>query len=209
MVRFLLADDHTIVRRGLKQILLEEFPLAFIDEVDNGESLLQKVLNDNWDLVISDLMMPHKNALEVIYEIKKTKPLLPFLIISVHSEEQYAIRAIKSGSSGYLKKDMAPEELIKAVNHIMAGNRYITASLANQLSDFISSKPMDDIHLSLSEREFNVFKHIAAGKSITEIAELTSVTPSTISTYKGRILTKMNLKTNADLTMYATKKNLL
>lgn len=209
MLRFLLADDHTIVRRGLKQIVLEEFPHAFVDEVDNGKKLLNKVLEEDWDIVISDLLMPEKPTLEVLYDIKKIKPKLPFLIISIHPEEQYAIRALKAGASGYLTKDMAPEELIKAMNHIMSGKTHISPTLLEQLTYLVTSNSKVELHSFLSDREFNVFKLIAEGKSIAQVASLLSLSPSTVSTYRTRILIKMKLKTNADLTIYATQKNIL
>ena len=209
MAKILLADDHTIVRRGLRQIILEKYPLAFIDEVSNGETLLKKIISEDWDIVISDIVMPGRSGLDILDQVKKIKPKLPILIISIHSEQLYALRVLKAGAAGYLKKDMAPEELIKAIQTLMSGKRYITPSVAEWLTDFVTTDQNRELHELLSDREFEVFKFIAAGKSITEIGERMSLSPSTVSTYRSRVLLKMNLKTNADLTMYATKKNLL
>lgn len=209
MIRILLADDHPVVRRGLSGILQEEFQSAVIGEVNDGEALIKHVIDYEWDVVITDLMMPGRSGLEALEQIKKIKPKLPVLIISIHAEELYALRALKAGASGYLKKDMAPEELVKAITVVLSGKQYITPAVAETLSSvFVNSRDKEP-HDLLSDREFEVFKMLAVGKSVSEISEMLSLSISTISTYKVRILTKMNLKTNADLTMYAAKKNLL
>jgi two-component system, NarL family, invasion response regulator UvrY len=209
MIKILLADDHPVVRKGLKQILQEEFSSATIGEAHDGESLVSAVMNSDWDVVITDLMMPGRSGIDTLEQVKKIKPKLPVLIISIHSEELYALRALKAGAAGYLRKDMAPEELVKAINVVLSGQRYITPAVAQTLTSAIVNEKNEEPHESLSDREFEVFKMLAVGKSVSEISDSLSLSASTISTYKVRILNKMNLKTNADLTMYAAKKNLL
>lgn len=209
MIKILLADDHPVVRKGLMLILYEEFPAAQIGEANDGESLIRQVIDEDWDVIITDLMMPGRSGLEALEQIKKIKPKLPVLIISIHSEELYALRALRAGAAGYLKKDMAPEELVKAINTVLVGKQYITPAVAETLTSVIINDNNKEPHQLLSDREFEVFKLLAVGRSISEISDMLSLSISTISTYKVRILTKMNLKTNADLTMYATKKSLL
>ena len=209
MIRILIADDHIIVRRGLKQILLEEFPFAFIEEVGDAEELIKKVMNEEWSVVISDLSMPGRSGLESLQQIKQNHPKLPVLILSIHPEEHYAIRVLKAGASGYLNKDLAPEELVKAVNCVLAGKRYITASIAEKLASSLDLNSEKVPHEFLSDREFEVLKLIAAGKSVSDIAEQFSLSVTTVSTYRARIMAKMNLKTNADLTLYAIEHDLL
>lgn len=209
MLRILIADDHTVVRRGLKQILLEEFTSAFIDEAANAETLLSKVAKEEWDVVISDLSMPGRSGIEALQQIKLTHPRLPVLILSVHAEEHYAVRVLKAGASGYVNKESAPEELIKAVHRLLLGKKYITATIAEQLASTLDKDNEKPLHEYLSDREFEVLKLLAAGKSVSDIAMQMSLSVTTVSTYRARIMTKMNLKTNADLTLYAVQNNLI
>ena len=209
MRRFLIADDHTVVRRGLKQILLEAFPSAFIEEVSDAEDLFKKVMKEKWDVVISDISMPGRSGLEVLQQIRLEYPKLPVLILSVYPEDQYAIRVLKAGASGYLTKDSAPEELVKAINQLLLGKKYITSSLAEKLATILEQDTEQMPHEYLSDREFEVMKQLAAGKAVSEIADKISLGVTTISTYRSRIMTKMNLKTNADLTLYAIEHKLL
>lgn len=209
MRRFLIADDHSVVRRGLKQILLETFPSAFIEEVSDAEDLFKKVMRESWDVVISDISMPGRSGLEVLQQIRQDYPKLPILILSVYPEDQYAIRVLKAGASGYLTKDSAPEELVKAVNQLLLGKKYITSSLAEKLATILDHDAEKMPHEYLSDREFEVMKLLAAGKSVSEIAGKMSLSVTTVSTYRARIMTKMNVKTNADLTLYAIEKKLL
>jgi two-component system invasion response regulator UvrY len=209
MLRILIADDHTVVRKGLRQILLEEFPSAEITETADAAALFMKVLREEWDVVITDISMPDKSGLEVLQQIRRDHPRLPVLILSAHSEDQYAIRALKAGANGYLCKDSASEELVTAIRRILLGKKYITASLAEKLAfqfDLESDRPP---HESLSDREFEVMKFLAAGKVVSEIASQLCLSVTTISTYRARILAKMNLKTNYDLTRYAMENKLL
>jgi len=209
MKHILIADDHSVVRKGLKQILLEAFPFAEIVEVADAEELFKKILKHKWDVVISDISMPGRSGLEVLQQIKQDQPKLPVLILSVHSEEQYALRVLKAGASGYLNKDSAPEELVKAVNLLMLGKKYISASVAEKLASSLDHDANKPLHELLSDREFEVFKLLATGKSVSEIAEQFALNVSTISTYRARIMEKMNLKTNADLTLYAIEFKLI
>jgi two-component system, NarL family, invasion response regulator UvrY len=209
MHRFLIADDHAVVRVGLKQFLLQAFPSAIIEEVTNADDLYKKVTLEEWDVVISDISMPGRNALELLQQIRLDHPKLPVLILSAYSEEQYAIRALKAGASGYLNKESAPEELVKAINQLLLGKRYITPSIAEKLAATLDRDAAKLPHEYLSDREFEVCKLLAAGKSVSEIAEKIFLSVTTVSTYRARIMTKMNLKTNADLTLYAIENKLL
>jgi two-component system invasion response regulator UvrY len=209
MYRFLIADDHTVVRRGLKQILLEAFPSAFIEEVSDAEDLFKKVMREAWDVVISDISMPGRSGLEVLQQIRQDHPKLPVLILSIYPEDQYAIRVLKAGASGYLTKDSAPEELVKAINQLLLGKKYITSSIAEKLATILDPNSGKMAHETLSDREFEVMKQIAAGRSVSDIADKISLSVTTISTYRARIMVKMNLKTNADLTLYAIEYKLL
>ena len=209
MLRILIADDHTVVRKGLRQILLEEFPSAEIAETPDAASLFLKVLREEWDVVITDISMPDKSGLEVLQQIRRDYPRLPVLILSAHSEDQYAIRALKAGANGYLCKDSASEELVTAVRRILLGKKYITASIAEKLAVHLDSENDRPPHESLSDREFEVMKFLAAGKVVSEIASQLCLSVTTISTYRARILAKMNFKTNYDLTRYAMENNLL
>lgn len=209
MIRILIADDHSVVRRGLRQILLEGFPNAFIEEVPDAEEMIKKIIRDEWNVVISDLSMPGRSGLEAMQQIKQIKPKLPVLILSIHPEEQYALRVLKAGASGYLSKDMAPDELVNAVQRVMLGKKYITSSIAEKLASVLDNDNGKLPHESLSDREFSVLKMLAAGKSVSEIAETLFLSVTTVSTYRSRILAKMDLKNNADLTLYAIENKLI
>lgn len=209
MLRILIADDHTVVRKGLRQILLDEFPRAEIEEVADGGELVKKVMAAKWDVVVSDLSMPGRSGLDALRQIKLTHPDLPVLILSIHPEEQYALRALKSGASGYLSKDTAPDELVKAVQNVLLGKKYISQAIAEKLANTFSSDVFIQPHENLSDREFDVMKFLANGKSVSEIADTLSLSVTTVSTYRARIMTKMNLKSNSDLTKYAIENNLL
>lgn len=209
MVRFLIADDHTIVRRGLRQILMEGFPAAEITEVGDAEEMIKKVMQETWDVVISDLSMPGRSGLEALQQIRQIQPRLPVLILSIHPEEQYALRVLKAGAAGYLSKDLAPDELVNAVQRVMLGKKYITASVAEKLASVLDGDNNKLLHEHLSDREFSVLKLLASGKSVSDIAESMFLSVTTVSTYRARIMAKMNMKTNADLTLYAIEHKLL
>ena len=209
MLRILIADDHAIIRKGLKQILLEEYPSAFIDEVGDAEGVIKKAITSEWDIIICDLSMPGRSGLDVVHDIKQNFPKLPVLILSLHPEEQYAIRVLKAGAAGYLSKEVATEELVKAVQRVLQGRKYISASIAEKLADELDQNASKPPHEILSDREFYVFKLIAEGKGVSEIAELLSLSVTTVSTYRSRILIKMNAKANAELTRYAIENKLI
>jgi two-component system, NarL family, invasion response regulator UvrY len=208
-MRILVADDHIVVRRGLRMILLEGFPGAEIEEVGDAEDLIKMALKFDYDVVISDLSMPGRTGLDALVQVKQTKPNLPFLILSIHPEDQYAIRVLKAGASGYLSKDMAPDELVNAVQKVLLGKKYITASIAEKLTSIFDTDKDKALHEYLSDREFGVLKMLAAGKSVSEIAESLFLSVTTVSTYRARIITKMNLKNNAELTLYAIENKLI
>ena len=209
MLRVLIADDHTVVRRGLRQILLEGFPSAHVEEVADAEELIKKIMNAQWDLVISDLSMPGRSGLEALQQIKHMQPKLPVLILSIHPEEQYALRVLRAGAAGYLSKDMAPDELVIAVQKVMLGKKYITDTIAEKLAAVLDQDSTKALHETLSDREFTVLKLLASGKSVSEIAESMFLSVTTVSTYRTRLMTKMNMKNNADLTLYAIENKLL
>ncbi len=207
-MRILIADDHAVVREGLKQILTVVSGVTEIDGVADGNELMEKIKEKDYDVIILDISMPGKSGLEVLKELKTVKPKLPVLILSIYPEEQYAVRVLKAGASGYITKDSASEELVNAVEKIYLGQKYITPSLAEKLADFSweGDKPPHD---KLSDREFEVFKMIAAGKTVKEISEKLFISVKTVSTYKTRIYEKMNLESRADITSYAIKNSLI
>jgi two-component system, NarL family, invasion response regulator UvrY len=208
MRKIVLADDHILIRNGLKQVLLSEFPSVYIEETDTAEGLLKTVLAEQWDLVITDIAMPGRGGLEILQEIKHHAPQLPVLVLSMFPEEQYAMRALKAGASGYLNKMSAPEEIIKAIGIILLGKKYITPLVAEQLADNLQRDKEKELHEYLSGREFEIFKLLASGKSVSAIALQVSLSPSTISTYRARILQKMNLHSNADIIFYSISHKL-
>ena len=209
MLRFLIADDHAVVRKGLKQILQDAFPSALIEDVTDAEELLKRVYKEQWDAVISDISMPGRSGLDVLQQIREVHPKLPILILSMHHEDQYAIRVLRAGASGFLNKDSAPDELVKAVNQVLLGKKYITSSIAEKLVTAVDQNGKKFTHEYLSDREFEVLKLLASGKSVSDISEQISLSVSTISTYRARIMTKLNLRTNADLTLYSFEHKLI
>ena len=208
-MRILIADDHAIVRRGLTEILLEAWPSAEIQQVGDADTLLQQSMDGSWDIIISDLMMPGRSVLETLQQIRQNQPQLPVLILSIFPEEQYATRVFKAGAAGYINKDAAPTELVKAVQRILQGRKYITPAAAEKLASDLSIDKEKAPHELLSDREFHVMKMLAAGSSITEIAVQLSLSPTTISTYRSRIMEKMKMKANAELARYALENGLI
>lgn len=201
-LKFLLVDDHAIVRRGLNQILIDEFSKAIIAEVADANAAMDVIANEDFDLVICDISMPGSTGLDLCKRIKSLKPSQRMLVLSMHKEEQYAVRALKAGASGYLAKESAPEELIKAVRHILIGKKYVSTSLAAILINHLADHGQQELHELLSDREMEVLKQIAKGKSLTQIGEKLNLSPNTISTYRSRILEKMKMKSNAELIHY-------
>ena len=207
MKRIILADDHSFIRLGLIQILKDEYPSVVIKEVGDGESLIKEVIEHDWDLVISDLDMPGKNGLEALEQIKLIKPHLPVLILSIYTEDLYAVRVLKAGAFGYMNKNAAPYELINAIQRISLGRKYITPEIAEKLLLHIDTGKRP--HEQLTNREFEIFKLLAYGKTITQIAEKYSLALTTISTHRSKILEKLQLSTNSDLTRYAIAHHII
>ncbi|HQV54628.1 MAG TPA: response regulator transcription factor [Chitinophagaceae bacterium] len=207
MNKIILADDHSFIRVGLIQILSDEYPTVEITEVGDGESLINEVSKNDFDLVISDLDMPGRSGLEALIQIKLIKPNLPVLILSIYTEDLYAIRVLKAGASGYLNKNAAPYELITAIQRISLGRKYITSELAEKLLIHLDSDK--EPHELLSNREFEIFKLLAVGKTITQIAEMLSLALTTVSTHRSRIMDKLGLSNNSELTRYAITHNII
>lgn len=208
MLRVLIADDHPIVRKGIRQILEETRNIQSIDEAETGQEVLEMVRKGRFDIVLLDISMPGMNGIDALEELKKLKPSLPVLILSMYPEEEYAVRALKAGASGYLTKKSAPDELATAIKKIYKGERYISPAVA----DLLASNLMEDLdrplHESLSNRELQVMRMIVAGKALKEIAGEISLSPKTVSTFRSRILQKLNITSNAELIQYALKNKL-
>ncbi|MEI9911366.1 MAG: response regulator transcription factor [Bacteroidota bacterium] len=209
MIKILIADDHAVVRKGLKQILLEEYPSAKIGEVADAESLLFEVTKEKWDLVISDMNMPGRSGLDALTQIKQVAPQLPVLIMSMYPEDQYALRVLKAGASGYLGKDNIHDDIVRAVQTVQLGKKFITPTIAEKLANALGENNSLQPHETLSDREFDVFKLLAAGKAVSDIATQLSLSATTVSTYRSRIMEKMNMRTNAELTRYGIEKELI
>ncbi|OPY78775.1 MAG: Response regulator UvrY [Syntrophorhabdus sp. PtaU1.Bin153] len=209
MIRILVADDHTVVREGIKQILAGQEDMVVEDEAGNGQEVLQKVTKKVYDLILLDISMPGRSGLEILEELKVMRPKLPVLILSMHPEEQYAVRMLRAGAAGYLTKASAPQELISAIQKVSKGGKYVTASLAEKLAFELDAGAERPRHERLSNREYQVMLMLASGQSVTEIAEELCLSAKTISTYRTRILEKMEMKKNAELTLYAVKNNLI
>jgi len=207
MNRIVLADDHSFIRLGLIQILKDEYPSVEIIEVSDGEALIKEVTLHECDLVISDLDMPGRSGLEALQQIKLIKPDLPVLILSIYSEDLYAVRVLKAGASGYLNKNAAPDELINAINRISLGKKYISPEIAEKL--LLQNTDDKEPHELLSNREFEIFKLLAFGKTITQIAESLSLALTTVSTHRSKIMEKLNLTTNSALTRYAIAHHII
>ena len=209
MIKVLIADDHAVVRRGLKQILEDTGDIAVLGEASNADEIMAQLYDNEWDIMILDITMPGKNGLDALIEIKERKPNLNILVLSMHPEEEIAIRAFKSGASGYLNKDSVPWELVKAVKKVHEGGRYISTNLAESILLSMEKDTSKAPHNFLSDREFQVLCLIASGNTLSQIADELSLSIKTISTYRTRILEKIGLKTNVELTHYAIKHKIV
>ena len=209
MLKILIADDHPIVRQGLKQILSEEPDMGTFGEAQNCQEVLELVRKQDWDIVVLDITMPGRGGLDVLKELKHEHPKLPVLMLSVHSEDQYAVRALKAHASGYLTKDSAPEELLNAIRKILRGGKYVSPPLAEKLAFDLETETEKPLHETLSDREYQVMLMIASGKTVSQIAVELSLSVKTIDTYRTRILEKMKMKTNAELMHYVIKNKLV
>lgn len=209
MVKVLVADDYAIVREGLKKILAQTPNLVVAGEARNGDAVLEKVRTEQWDVLVLDMALPGPEGLVVLRQVKRECPGLPVLVLSRYAEEQYAIMALKAGASGYLSKESTPEELIVAIGKVAQGGRYVSPALMDRFVSGLGSDLEEPRHDTLSEREFQVFKMIAGGKTLTESARLLGLSVKTISTHRSRVLKKMRMKTNADLIHYAIRNGLV
>jgi len=208
MIRVITVDDHPVVRRGLKQIIAAEQDMQVVGEAENAREALRVIREIACDAVVLDITLPDASGLDVLIRLKSEYSTLPVLIMSIHDEEQYAVRVLKAGASGYLMKNSIPEELIKAIRKITSGGKYVSPSLAERLASEFAS-PGKSPHEKLSDREFQIMCLIASGKSLKEIGEALCISGKTVSSYRARILEKMNMKTNADLVGYALKNRLI
>jgi DNA-binding NarL/FixJ family response regulator len=208
-MRILLADDHAVVRHGLRQILADDFKRAVFGEARNAQEALDLVWKENWDVVVLDITMPGRSGLEVLREIKKHKPKLPVLVLSMHPENQFAVRVLKRGASGYMTKESASGELVGAIRKVLGGGRYVSTSLAEKLATNLAADNQKPVQELLSDREFQVLRLIASGRIVSEIAKELSLSVKTISTYRTRILEKMGLRNNAELMRYAMQHQLV
>jgi two-component system invasion response regulator UvrY len=209
MIRILIADDHTIVREGLKQILAETSDIVVSAEASTGQDVLRKVRAQNFDLILLDISLPGISGLDVLKQIKSLKPGLPVLILSMYPEEQYAVRTLRAGASGYLTKESASSELIRAIREVALGKKYITMSLAEKIALSWDTQMTKPLHEALSDREYQVLCLIASGKTVKEVSRLLSLSVKTVSTHRSRILKKMDMRNNSQLTHYAIKHNLI
>ena len=209
MIRIMVVDDHAIVREGLKQILSDVSDMAVLAEAGNGQEALDKIRRGAYDVILMDISMPGRSGLEILKDIRNEHPKLPVLILSMHPEEQYAIRALKAGAAGYLNKASAPDELIGAIRKVSAGRKYVSPSVAEKLAFELGSDVEKLPHELLSDREYQVMLMLASGRTVSEIADELCLSVKTISTYRARIMEKMNLKKNAELTLYAVQHHLL
>ncbi len=203
MIRVLVADDHGVVREGIKRILADTPDLCVAGEADNGREAYAKVATQAWDVVLLDLSMPGKSGLEVLHDLKRLRPQLPVLVFSMHTGGQYAMRAFKAGALGYLPKDCLPQELVAAIRKVVHGGRYVSPSLAEQLVFEVTRKSDQPLYTDLSDREYQVLCLLAAGNTVSDIAQELALSVKTISTYRARILEKLHLKTTAELIRYA------
>jgi DNA-binding NarL/FixJ family response regulator len=208
VIRVLIADDHPVVRRGLKEILVHHLKDVVCGEAENAQQVLAEVRRHSWDLLILDITMPGRSGYDILGDLKQLQPKLPILVVSMHPEQQYAKRALTAGARGYLKKESAPEELIQAVSKLLTGSRYVSPTLAEQLARDLDASADRPIHETLSAREFEVLVMIGLGKTVSQIAEELHLSGTTVSTYRARILEKMNLTTTAELIRYAVRNHL-
>lgn len=209
MTRILVADDHQIVRAGLKNLLADYTEFTVAGEAGSGTDTIKMVRDADWDLVLLDISMPDMNGVDTLKQIKRSKPDLPVLILTMHPEDQFAINLLRAGANGYVCKECAPEQLINAIRTVVSGRRYVSPALGDQLAGDLSGDSQKAPHTELSEREFQVFCKLAAGQAVSEIATELFLSVKTVSTYRSRILEKMSMKTNANLTYYAIKHGLI
>jgi two-component system, NarL family, invasion response regulator UvrY len=209
MIRALIADDHVVVLKGLKQVLSDTPDIEVVAEANTGQQVLEIVRTQPLDIVVLDIAMPDGNGLDVLRSLKRERPTLPVVVLSMHSEEQYGVIVLKAGAAGYLTKECAPDQLIAAIRKVLGGGKYISSALAEKLAFDLESDPNVPLHERLSSREYQVLGMIAIGKTVGEIAQTLGLSAKTISTYRSRILEKMKMQKNAELTHYAVRQGLV
>jgi DNA-binding NarL/FixJ family response regulator len=209
MLRVLIADDHAVVRQGLRQILGDIPELSVVGEAQNGEDTLSQVRAQPWDVLVLDMSMPGRGGLDILKDVRRERPETRVLVLSMHPEDQFAVRMLKAGASGYLTKETATDELVKAVRKVMTGGKYISPTLAEKLAFDVDADSDRPLHDKLSDREFQVMGRLAAGRTVQEIADELMLSPKTISTYRARVLEKLGLKSNAELIHYAIGNKLV
>jgi DNA-binding NarL/FixJ family response regulator len=209
MIRVLIVEDHEIVRRGLKHVFSDEFPELETGEAENSRMALELITTQIWDLVLLDINIPGRNGLEVLAEVKRLRPRTPVLVLSAYPDEEFAVRSLKLGASGYLNKSLAADEILAAAKKVLAGGKYVTASLAEKLAALLGGDGQQPPHASLSCRELQVLRLVASGRTIKEIAAEMALSEKTVGTYRGRIARKLGLHSNVDLTRYALKHRLV
>jgi DNA-binding NarL/FixJ family response regulator len=209
VIRVLIADDHPVVRKGIREILTSGIHGVLCGEAENAQQVLEEEERGEWDLVILDITMPGRSGLDVLKELKHTRPKLPVLVLSIHPEEQYGERALLAGASGYMNKESAPEDLIRAIRQVLAGRMYVSPKMGESLAAHLKPDPGRPLHESLSDREFEILRLIGSGKTPTQIAEELHLGLTTISTYRARILEKMSMETTAELMHYALSNHLV
>ncbi len=208
-ISILIADDHPIVRAGFKLVISDTQDMTVADEAGNGQEVLNLIRKKDYDIVLLDISMPGRNGLEILKDLKTEKPKLPVMILSIYPEEQYAVRALRAGASGYMTKASAPNELIAAIRKISQGGKYISASLAEKLTEYLDEDAAKPLHEKLSDREYQVMLMIASGKTVSDIAAELCLSVKTISTYRSHIIDKMKMKNNAEITLYAVQNKLI
>ena len=208
-MRILIVDDHPIFRAGLKETLAKASDVDFVGEADNGHKALDLARKQRWDVVVLDITMPGKGGLEVLQELRRERPKLPVLVLSAHPEDQLALRLLKAGASGYLTKDKAPEVLLSAIRKVLRGGKYVSESLGEKAVLSLTSETAKPLYEALSDREYQVMRMIASGKALKEIAKELFLSVRTVSTYRARVLEKMNMKSNTELIRYALENKLI
>lgn len=209
MLKVLIVDDHAVVRQGLRQILTEIPELSVVAEAENGQDALNKVRAEPWDVLVLDMSMPGRGGLDILKDVRRERPETRVLVLSMHPEDQFAVRMLRAGASGYVTKETAPDQLVAAVRKVLTGGRYISPSLAEKLAFDVDRDSDRPLHEKLSDREFQVLRRLAMGKTVQEIAAELMLSPKTISTYRARVLEKLELKSNAELIHYAIGNKLV
>lgn len=209
MIRVAICDDHAIVRKGLTMILSQAGDISVVAEAENFGDLRQRLRGIECDLLLIDIEMPGKTGIEAVALLKKEQPKLAAIVLSMHTEDQYAVRALRAGASGYLNKSSAPDKLVDAVRHVAGGRKYVTPEMSQALADMVAGDTPESAHSELSDREFQVFKRIAIGEKLSEIADALALSPKTVSVYRSRVLEKLRLENNVDIARYAVKHGLV